>query len=74
MNIYTFLMAKDKCETFFPKLRPNGHERGASNRCTKKISTQKLRNVSMDKESKFRLTCHDVLMQPNSAHILDSAK
>lgn len=47
MNIYTFLMSKDKCETFFPKLAAKNENRGSSNRVTKKNQTNKLRNRSI---------------------------
>lgn len=64
-----FLMGNNKCETFFPRLTAKDLIRGNSNKCAKKSSTQKMRNMSIDKEGKFRLTYHDILQVPVSKSI-----
>lgn len=68
MNIHMFLMGKNKCETFFPKLTAKDYLRSNSNKYSKKRSTQKIRNQSIDREGKFRLTYHDILQAPVSLH------
>lgn len=46
MNIYTFLMDREKCETFFPKLEVK-IDKGKSSKHKKKKSTTKLQNKSL---------------------------
>lgn len=58
MNIYTILLGKDKCETFFPRL-PEHQEK------TKKLAKKKNkdRNNSLD-EKKYRVTQHEIMKDP----------
>ena len=74
MNIYTILMSKDKCETFFPKLN---HTRQPTRNAQKKKNTtanpiRKL-NHSID-ETKYRMTCHDILKNYTPQVKLESEK
>lgn len=60
-------MGTNKGETLFPKIAAKDIIRGNSSYTSKKLSTENIRNRSIDKDNrKFRITYHDILQIPVS--------